>query len=158
MLAKLKEETRLKEEAEMAKANLMTELTNLREKTDKAKAVTMAEFHVSQPLFDPCDTYYGDEFDECLKQVEAAYPDLDLSQIMMDNIIPLMLREEDTISEETVDSVHTIEQEAKNTNAKVFDQPISEGPDDLVALSIMEPTTTDGPTVVDPNTSSVPLA
>ena len=71
MLAKLKEETRLKEEAEMAKANLMTELTTFHKKIDKAKVVTMAEFRVSQPFFNPCGAYYGDGFDECLKQVEA---------------------------------------------------------------------------------------
>lgn len=45
----------------------------------KAKANTMAEFHVSQPFFYACSIYYEDGFDDCLKQVGAAYPNLDLS-------------------------------------------------------------------------------
>jgi len=79
MLAKLKEETHLKDEVEKAKTNLMMERTTFREHIDKAKVDTVVEFRVSQPFFDACGTYYGDEFDECLKQVEVAYPDLDLS-------------------------------------------------------------------------------
>nr|POE81231.1 hypothetical protein CFP56_47455 [Quercus suber] len=79
MLAKLKEESCLKEEAKKAKTNLMMELTILYEQIDKAKADTMAKFRVSQPFFDACGVYYGDEFNDCLKQVGAAYPNLDLS-------------------------------------------------------------------------------
>ena len=87
MLAKLKEETHLKEEVKKAKTNLMMERTTFREHIDKAKADTMAEFRVSQPFFDVCGAYYGDRFDECLKQVEATYSDLNLSQIIIDNTI-----------------------------------------------------------------------
>ena len=117
----MKEENCLKEEAETAKANLTTELTAFREKTNKAKADAVAEFPVSQPFFDMCDTYYGDGFDECLKQVEAAYPNLDLSQIMIDDTIPPTLEGEDTINDETTDSIHIVKQKAKNTDVGVVD-------------------------------------
>ena len=44
---KLKEESRLREEAEKAKADLATELTTLRMQVDKAKADANTEFKVS---------------------------------------------------------------------------------------------------------------
>ena len=44
---KLKEESRLREEAEKAKADLATELTTLRMQVDKAKADANTEFRVS---------------------------------------------------------------------------------------------------------------
>lgn len=77
--AKLKEKSRLKEEVQKAKADLVTELTTLYGQVDKAKANVIAEFRVSQPFFDACGVYYGDGFDDCLKQVGSVYPDLDLS-------------------------------------------------------------------------------
>lgn len=66
---------------EKAKTNLTTKLAGLREQMDRAKADAVAEFQVSQPFSDTCDVFYGNGFDDCLKQVETAYPDLDLSQI-----------------------------------------------------------------------------
>lgn len=50
-----------------------------RRKMRKAKADIMAAFQVSQPIFDESGVFYGDGFDDCLKQVEVVYPDLDLS-------------------------------------------------------------------------------
>lgn len=78
MLAKLKKETCLQEDAEKVKSNLTIELTALCEQMDKAKADIVEEFHVSQPFFDACGIYYGGKFDDCLKQVRAVYPNLDL--------------------------------------------------------------------------------
>lgn len=46
---------------------------------DKAKADAVGEFWVSQPFFDVCGVFYGDGFDNCLKQIGAIHPDLDLS-------------------------------------------------------------------------------
>ena len=117
----MKEENRLKEDAETAKANLTTELTALREKTNKAKADAVVEFRVSQPFFDMCGAYYGDGFDECLKQVEAAYPKLNLSQIMIDDIVPPRLEGEDIVNDETTNSIHSVKQKAKNTDVGVVD-------------------------------------
>lgn len=60
-------------------ANLTIELTTLREQTEKIKVNDVVAFHTSQPYFDKCSVYYGDRFDDYLKQVVVVYPDLDLS-------------------------------------------------------------------------------
>ena len=44
-----------------------------------------------------------------MKQVKAAYPNLDFSQIVIDDTVLLMPGGDDTISDETVDSVHMVE-------------------------------------------------
>lgn len=72
-------ETRRGEEVEKAKTNLKTKPTAVRKHMVKAKAYTVAKYCVSQPFFDACGIYYGDVFDDYLKQVGAAFPDLDLS-------------------------------------------------------------------------------
>ena len=46
---------------------------------DKAKADAVVEFRVSQPFYDTRGAYYSDRFDDYLKQVGVAYPDLDLT-------------------------------------------------------------------------------
>lgn len=48
--AKLKEKSRLREEVEKAKADLVTELTTFCGQVDKAKANVIAEFRVSPSL------------------------------------------------------------------------------------------------------------
>lgn len=48
--AKLKEKSRLREEVEKVKADLVTELTTLCGQVDKAKANVIAEFRVSSSL------------------------------------------------------------------------------------------------------------
>ena len=75
----LTEETHRLEEAEKAKTNLATKLAALHEQMEKARADVMAKFRISQPFFNACGVYYGDGFEDCLKQVKAAYPNLDLS-------------------------------------------------------------------------------
>ena len=69
----------------------------------------MAEFQVSQPFFDTCSTYYGYGFDDYLKQVISVYPDLDLSQIVIDDTIPLTPRWDNANGNHTNDSAHTVE-------------------------------------------------
>lgn len=124
--AKLKEESHLREEAEKAKADLATELTTLRGQVDKVKADTVAEFQVSQPFLDAGGNYYGVGFDNFLKQVESVYPDLDLSRITINDTVPPTTRGDDTISEESDDSTHTMEQESKDDDV-VITQPVLEG-------------------------------
>lgn len=140
----LEKETRHGEEAEKAKTNLTTKLialreymvkAALREHMVKAKAYTVAKYRVSQPFFDACDIYYGDVFDDCLKQVGAAFPDLDLSQITID----------DTVSEEAGDSVHTIEQGAKDADIESVVQSAPERLETLAIQSFAVPSTEDGP-------------
>nr|POE61771.1 hypothetical protein CFP56_77346 [Quercus suber] len=62
-----KETCRLEE----VKTNLATELATLREQVKKARAVAVAEFRISQPFFDACGIYYGNGFEDCLKQAET---------------------------------------------------------------------------------------
>ena len=59
------------------------ELLTLREQIEKVKADAMAEFKASQPFIDACTFYYGDGFEDCLKQVGSVYPALDLSKITL---------------------------------------------------------------------------
>nr|POF24351.1 hypothetical protein CFP56_27547 [Quercus suber] len=104
--AALAEETRQHEEAKMVKTYLATKLASLREQMEKAKADATAEFRVSQPFFDSCGVYYGVEFNDCLKHVAATYPNLDLSQITIDNTTLPTLGGVDNVSKETSDSIH----------------------------------------------------
>ena len=64
----------------------------------------MAEFKASQPFIDACAVYYGDGFEDCLKQVRSVYPNLDLSKVTMDDPLPTTPTGGNTISEETDDS------------------------------------------------------
>ena len=89
---------------------------------EKAKVDVVAEFHVFQPFFDVCSIYYGIGFNDCLKQLGAAYPDLNLSQIIIDDTIPSTPGGDDIVSEETGDSVHTIEQGAKDADTETVVQ------------------------------------
>lgn len=50
----------------------------------------MAAFHTSQSCFDKCSVYYGDRFEDCLKQVAVVYLDLNLSQVTIYDTVPLV--------------------------------------------------------------------
>lgn len=151
---KLKEDSRLQEEAKKAKAGLMTELTTLCEQMDKAKADAMAEFRASQPFIDACNVYYGDAFDDYLKQVGSVYPDLDLSKITLDDMVPTTPGGSDTVNEESDDSTHMEEQDLKDDNM-VIAQPILVSPITLWVSSAEDPSIQNvvDPTVVDPSPS-----
>ena len=43
------------------------------------------KFKASQSFIDSCADYYGTGFEDCLKQVALAFPELDLSGITMDD-------------------------------------------------------------------------
>ena len=81
---KLKKETRQREKEQEAKATLENELTALCGQVEMTKADTVIEFKASQPFIDACAVYYGDEFEDCLKQVKSVYLHLDLSKVTMD--------------------------------------------------------------------------
>lgn len=51
-----------------------------------------------------------------MKQVRVVYPDLDLSQIIIDDTVSPTPGGEDAISNDTDDSVHIIEQKVKDTD------------------------------------------
>ena len=113
-LALLEKETHHCEELEKMTTNLMIELAGLREQIKKAKVDVVAAFRTSQPYFDECGIYYGDGFDDCLKQVAAFHLDLDLSQVVIDDTISSTHEGTNTISNETHDSVHTVKEELKD--------------------------------------------
>ena len=56
----------------------------LREKVDMARIDAVQKFKTSQLFIDSCADYYSTGFDDCLKQVASAFPELDLSEITMD--------------------------------------------------------------------------
>ena len=67
-----------------------------------AKVDAGNEYKASYPFIDFCGGYYGEGFEDCLKQVKSLYPYLDLSKVNMDE--PLLLTPAgDTIQKETDD-------------------------------------------------------
>ena len=102
MNKKLKEETRQKEE-QKAKATLEKELTALLRQVETTMVDAVIEFKASQPFINACAIYYGDGFEDYLKQVKSSYSHLDLSKITMDDPLPLTPTD-NTILEETDDS------------------------------------------------------
>ena len=152
---KLKQESNLREKAQKDKDSLETELTTLREQTEKAKANAVVDFKASQSFIDACVVYYGEGFDDCLKQVGSIYLDLNLSKISMDDPMPMTPAGGDTVSEETDDSTHS-KQDPKDDGV-VLAQPTLEG---LVAPLV--PSTEDPPSkdAESPSTSDAqnPLA
>ena len=60
------------------------EVTALREKVETVKTDAIQKFKTSQSFIDSYADYYGTGFDDCLKQVASAFPELDLFGISMD--------------------------------------------------------------------------
>ena len=50
-----------------------------------AGADAVRDFKAMQSFIDSCAGYYGTGFDDCLKQVASAFPELDLFGITMDD-------------------------------------------------------------------------
>ena len=71
-----------------------------------ARADAIAKFKASQPFIDSCAVYYGDGFEDCLKQVKSVYPHLDLSKVTMDDPLP-STPASNTIFEEIDDSTES---------------------------------------------------
>lgn len=83
-----------------------------------------------------------------MKQVAAIYPDLDFSQVAINNTVPPTPGGADNISEEA-NFTHTVEEKVKVPDAEVIVQPALEGPVALVVLF-----TLDGSSIV--NSSAAP--
>ena len=94
------------EEAGRQKEKLQGELSTLREQVEKVGADVVKGFKASQSFINSCAEYYGTGFEDCLKQVVSAYPDLDLSRITMDDPMPSTLAG-DTIVGESDDSIES---------------------------------------------------
>ena len=78
-------------EAGSQKQKLQEEVMALREKVKTAGTDAVQKFKTSQSFIDSCADYYGTGFDDCLKQVASAFPELDLSGISMDAPEPMTL-------------------------------------------------------------------
>ena len=59
-------------------------MTDLGQKVQTVGADAVRDFKATQSFIDSCAEYYGTGFDDCLKQVASAFPELDLSGITMD--------------------------------------------------------------------------
>ena len=72
-------------EADRQSDKLKEEVTVLGQRVQTAGADAVRDFKASQSFIDSCAGYYGTGFDDCLKQVASAFPELDLSGITMDD-------------------------------------------------------------------------
>ena len=59
-------------------------MTTLQEKVETAGADAVQKFKTSQSFIDSCADYYSTGFDDYLKQVASAFPELNLSGISID--------------------------------------------------------------------------
>ena len=75
----------LREKVQEAKVNLEKELTALCGQVETARANAIVKFKASLPFINVCGVYYGDGFEDCLKQVRSVFPNLDLSKVTIDN-------------------------------------------------------------------------
>ena len=71
------------------KQKLQEEVTALQEKAETVGADAVQKFKTLQSFIDSCADYYGIGFDDCLKHVALAFPELDLSRISMDALEPV---------------------------------------------------------------------
>ena len=72
-------------EANRQNEKLQEEVTDLGRRVQTAGADAVRDFKATQLFIDSCAEYYGTGFDDCLKQVASAFPELDLSGITMDD-------------------------------------------------------------------------
>ena len=76
-------------EAGFQKQKLQEKVMALQEKVETTGIDAVQKFKMSQSFIDSCTDYYGTGFDDCLKQVASAFPELDLSGISMDVLEPV---------------------------------------------------------------------
>ncbi|KAK9999677.1 hypothetical protein SO802_019280 [Lithocarpus litseifolius] len=85
---KLEEGNHRVEQEREARVTAEKELTSLLGQVETAKSDAVAEFKTSQTFIDSYAEYYGDGFEDCLKQVKSLFPHLDLSRVSMDDPVP----------------------------------------------------------------------
>ena len=137
MNEKLKEETRQQEKEQKAKATLEKKLTALCGQVEMVRADAVIKFKASRPFIDACAVYYGDMFENCLKQVKSVYPHLDLSKVTMDDPLPSTPIGGDTISEEIDDSTQS--KRDPKIDGVILAQPAMEKPVTPLILSTKDP-------------------
>ena len=88
----------------------------------------MAGFRTFHPYYDECGKFYGDSFDDCLKQVVSLYPHLDSSQVVIDHTMLSTLGGADAVMDEADGSIYMVKEEVKEpANAEAVDQQVLEG-------------------------------
>ena len=95
----LKETREKLEEAGCQKEKLEQELSTLYEQVETVEADAVQKFKALDSFIDSCGGYYGIGFDDCLKQVASAFPELDLSGITLDGPPPMTPTDETVIVE-----------------------------------------------------------
>ena len=113
---------------------------------ETVRADAVAEFKASQPFIDTFTIYYGDGFEDYLKQVKFVYPHLDLSKVTMDD--PLSSTFAGDTSFEEIDDSTESESDPKDDSV-VLAQPAAN------PLVIPLIPLTDPPNVKDPLTQDV---
>ena len=71
-------------EADCQNDKLKEEVMDLGQRVQTTGADAVQDLKATQSFIDSCAEYYGTGFDDCLKQVASAFPELDLSGITMD--------------------------------------------------------------------------
>ena len=115
--------------------NLEAKLTTICGQVETVRADAITGFKTSLPFIDACVVYYGDRFEDYLKQVRSVYPNLDLSKVTMDNLLPTTPARGDIVSKETSDSIES-ERDLKDDGV-VLVQPAVEGPSFLQVHLLM---------------------
>ena len=72
-------------EVDRQNEKLQEEVTDLGQRVQTAGADAIRDFKATQLFIDFYAEYYGTGFDDCLKQVASAFPELDLSRLTMDD-------------------------------------------------------------------------
>ena len=83
--SELKEVREKLEEANHQNEKLQQKVTVLSKRLETARTDAVRDFKALQSFIDSCAEYYDNGFDDCLKQVASAFPELDLSGITMDD-------------------------------------------------------------------------
>ena len=65
-------------EANRQNDKLKEEVTDLGQRLQTAGADAVRDFTATQSFIDSCAEYYGTGFDDCLKQVTSAFPEIGL--------------------------------------------------------------------------------
>ena len=135
--------------------NLEAKLMAICGQVETVRADAITKFKTSLPFIDACVVYYGDRFEDCLKQVWSVYPNLDLSKVTMDNLLPTTPARGDTVSKETNDSIES-ERDPKDDGV-VLAQPTVEGPVVPLGSSADDPPAHNTPNFVAQDAQNVQL-
>jgi len=124
----LEKATRSCEDLAKASTNMTTELATLHDQMEQVKMDAVAEFRTSQPYYNRCGGFYGNGFNDYLKKVVALYPNQDLSQVVINDTVPLTPSGVDAAINEADGDVHLVEEEAKEpTDVEAVSQNVPDG-------------------------------